>query len=82
MPRFLGRAVVQVHNPVVVLNDSEPKPDIALLRRNEAVTGKRHAYPADVFGLIEVADSSRDRDIQYERILYSTRGCANTGSSI
>lgn len=47
--RFEGRAVVQVQNPVVVLNDSEPEPDIALLEINEgSVGGTRHAVPSDV----------------------------------
>jgi Uma2 family endonuclease len=73
--RFAGRAVVQPRNPVVVLDDSEPEPDIALLAINEAsVSGTRHAYPPDVFALIEVSDASRGRDIGFKRSLYAEGG--------
>lgn len=73
--RLFDHAAVQIQNPVVVLNDSEPEPDVALLAINEASTGGlRHAYPADVFALIEVADSSRQRDTHYKRALYAEAG--------
>ena len=72
---FHDRAAVQVENPVVVLDDSEPEPDLALLAINDgSIGGKRHAYPANVFGLIEVADSSRDRDTAFKRRLYAEAG--------
>ncbi len=72
--RLEDRAVIQVQNPVVVLDDSEPEPDLALLAINEGSLGKQHAYPADVFGLIEVADSSRDRDTVFKQRLYAEAG--------
>jgi len=72
---FHDRAAVQTENPVVVLDDSEPEPDVALLEINEgSVGGTRHAYPADVFALIEVADSSRDRDTAFKQRLYAEAG--------
>ncbi|MBC5800841.1 MAG: Uma2 family endonuclease [Candidatus Eremiobacteraeota bacterium] len=39
--KFGDRACVQVQNPVVVSDDSEPEPDIALLALNEAAWGER-----------------------------------------
>jgi Uma2 family endonuclease len=69
--RFYGRAHVQIQMPVVVLDDSEPEPDVALLRMNEAFSGGRHAYPADVLALVEVADSSRDVDVRIKGPLYA-----------
>ncbi len=69
------RAAVQVQNPVVVLDDSEPEPDVALLEINDgSIGGKRHAYPTDVFALIEVADSFRDRDTAFKLQLYAEAG--------
>lgn len=69
------RAAVQIQNPVVVLDDSEPEPDVALLAVNEgSIGGTRHAYPNDVFALIEVTDSSRNRDTRYKRRLYAEAG--------
>jgi Uma2 family endonuclease len=73
--RLEDRAVVQVQNPVVVLQDSEPEPDLALLEINDgSLGGGRHAYPADVFALIEVSDASRDRDTAFKRRLYAEAG--------
>jgi Uma2 family endonuclease len=72
---FHDRAAVQTENPVVVLDDSEPEPDLALLAINDgSFGGKRHAYPADVFALIEVADSSRDLDTAFKQRLYAEAG--------
>jgi Uma2 family endonuclease len=68
------RVVVQVQNPVVVLDDSEPEPDVALLEINDGALGGRHAYPSDVFALIEVADASRGRDIGFKSRLYAEAG--------
>jgi Uma2 family endonuclease len=73
--RFEDRAVVQVQNPVAVLDDSEPEPDIALLEINEAsVGGGRHAYAQDVFALIEVSDASREVDVRIKGSLYAEAG--------
>jgi Uma2 family endonuclease len=73
--RLHGRAWVQIQNPVVVLDDSEPEPDVAVLVRNEAaVGGRRHAYPADVFALVEVSDASRSVDISIKGPIYAEAG--------
>jgi Uma2 family endonuclease len=69
--RFADRAYVQGQMPVVVLDDSEPEPDLSLLVMNEAYTGGRHVYPADVFALVEVADSSRDVDVRIKGTIYA-----------
>jgi Uma2 family endonuclease len=70
--RLHGRACVQVQNPVVLLDDSEPEPDVALIARNEAAFGgRRHAYPADVFALVEVSDASRNVDVRIKGPLYA-----------
>jgi Uma2 family endonuclease len=73
--RFEDRAVIQPQSPVVVLDDSEPEPDVALLKINEAsVGGSRHAYRRDVFALIEVSDASRNVDIRIKGPIYAEAG--------
>lgn len=67
---FSDRACVQVQNPVVVGDDSEPEPDIALLKINEAAWGERAAYPSDIIALVEVAQTSRDADLNVKPLLY------------
>ncbi|HEX3149204.1 MAG TPA: Uma2 family endonuclease [Gemmataceae bacterium] len=64
------RGVISVQNPVV-LADSEPEPDIAVLvpRADDYASAKPRA--ADVLLLIEVADSSLDYDRQVKAPLYA-----------
>ena len=60
-----GIAQIGAQDPVR-LADSEPEPDTSVLRPSPDDYESRHPTPAEVFVLIEVADSSLtdDRDIQ------------------
>jgi Uma2 family endonuclease len=70
-----GGACVQVQNPVVALDDSEPEPDVAIIVRNEAAFGGvRHAYPPDIFALVEVSDASRNIDVRVKGPMYAEAG--------
>ena len=59
-----GRWVTAVQNPVHLSDDSEPQPDLLLLKPSADFYRKRHPRPEDVCLLIEVSDTSlaRDRD--------------------
>ena len=57
-----GRWVVSVQNPVRIDDYSEPEPDVMLLRPAADDFTSRHPQPADVFLLIEVADTTLDYD--------------------
>ncbi len=64
LERLVGdRAIVWVQNPVQVNDNSEPLPDVALLRLREDFYAQANPQPADVFLIIEVADSS----VEYDR---------------
>jgi Uma2 family endonuclease len=70
--RLAGRAIVSVQNPVVLADDTEPQPDLAI-RRHRAVPYKnREAYAEDVLLLIEVADTSLRYDRSTKLRLYAT----------
>jgi len=60
---------VSVQNPVVVAERWEPQPDIAVLRRPAGSAGAWLPSPQDVLLVIEVADTSleRDRDLKIPR---------------
>jgi len=73
---FADRVCVQIQNPVVVSDHSEPEPDVALLKMNEAAWGERHVYPADIIALIEVADTSRAANLRVKLSLYAEAGIA------
>jgi Uma2 family endonuclease len=69
-----GRAIVRVQNPVFLDLHSEPEPDIALLRPRPDYYRSSHPTPADVFLIIEVADTSLAYDTQIKLPLYARHG--------
>jgi Uma2 family endonuclease len=60
---------VSVQNPVVLAERWEPQPDIAVLRRPGGYAGAWLPNPSDVLLVVEVADTSleRDRDVKIPR---------------
>jgi Uma2 family endonuclease len=61
--RRLGSlAIVRIQGPVRLSSDSEPQPDIAILRPRDDFYSKHHPVPEDVFALAETADSSLSYD--------------------
>jgi Uma2 family endonuclease len=63
-PRLAGRALVRVQSPIRLSDNSEPEPDIAILRLHDDFYATAHPLPADVLLVVEVADTSLrfDRD--------------------
>ena len=61
LSRLVGdRAILQVQGAIHLNDDTEPQPDLALLRDRPDFYSSGHAEPSDVLLLIEVADSSVD----------------------
>src|SRR5215510_98189 len=52
------RAIVSVQQPVILADDTEPEPDLTVLRRRPVPYKDREAYAEDVLLIIEVADTS------------------------
>ncbi len=67
------RALVSVQDPVR-LPDSEPEPDLALLRPREDFYASGKPRPNDVLLLIEVADTTLEYDREVKRALYAEVG--------
>lgn len=69
-------ALIGVQDPIVLDDESEPQPDLAVLRPRADFYKSSHPGPADVLLLIEVADSS----LRYDRLikvpLYARHGIA------
>jgi Uma2 family endonuclease len=55
----------------VTTPDSEPEPDIAVIRGEKRAFTRRHPGPADICVAIEVADSSLERDRTTKARLYA-----------
>ena len=69
------RAIVRVQGSVPAPPQSQPEPDLALLRERQDFYRKTHPQPDDVLLIIEVADSSLDYDHDKLRI-YARAGMA------
>jgi Uma2 family endonuclease len=72
--RLAGRAIVWMQNPIVLSEDTEPQPDLAVLRRRRVPYKEREAWAEDVLLLIEVADSSLAYDRTTKLRLYAEAG--------
>lgn len=74
----VGRYYVRNQNPVRLSDESEPEPDVALLRRCPEGYGAAHPTPADVLLVIEVADSSLEYDRNIKAHIYGRSGVPET----
>ncbi len=72
--RLVDRARVSVQSGVVLADDTEPEPDVTVLRRRSVPYKEREAHTEDVLLLIEVADSSLAYDRSTKLRLYAEAG--------
>ena len=72
--RLQGRAILWPQNPLVILPDSEPQPDIVLLRYREDFYRPALPQPPDVVLVVEVADTTVRYDRRVKAPLYAEPG--------
>lgn len=69
------RAEISEAHPITLPNnDSEPEPDIAVLRMPDTLYQTRHPFPEDIFWLIEIANTTLVKDLGVKRYLYAQSG--------
>jgi Uma2 family endonuclease len=68
------RAEISEAHPITLPNDSEPEPDIAIVRTPDTLYQTRHPFPEDIFWLIEIANSTLAKDLGVKRDLYAQSG--------
>ena len=73
-----ARFVLQIQNPLHLAEQSEPEPDVMLLRPRSDDYTASHPTPADVLLVIEVADSSLDYDRAVKVHIYGRAGVPET----
>ena len=66
-----GKADVRFNGPIT-LENSEPEPDIAIVRLPESEYNNRHPQAEDIFWLIEVAKTSQKKDLELKTTIYAT----------
>ena len=72
--RLSGRAIVSVQNPVALSDDTEPQPDVQLLRRRQPPYKEQEAWADDTLLVIEVADTSLAYDRSTKLAVYAEAG--------
>lgn len=73
--RVGDRAVVGIQDPVRLV-DSEPEPDLSLLRPRADFYAAGHPRPPDIFLIVEVADSTLAEDRDIMKPIYAEAGIA------
>ncbi|MGK7942911.1 MAG: Uma2 family endonuclease [Microcystaceae cyanobacterium] len=68
-----GQAQVREAHPIT-LDNSEPEPDIAIVRLPETTYRKHHPYPQDIYWLIEVSNKTLKKDLEQKIITYARNG--------
>jgi Uma2 family endonuclease len=77
--RLGGEVIVRVQNPLLLrTEDSEPQPDVVLLRPRPDFYARSHPEASDVYLVIEVADTSvvTDREVKFP--IYARAGVPET----
>jgi Uma2 family endonuclease len=79
LTRLLARrlpddAIVSVQGPLALTDDTEPQPDLTVLRRRAVPYKDREAWAEDALLVIEVAETSLRYDRSTKRRLYAAAG--------
>lgn len=75
--RLGEQVLVRVQEPVRLNDFSEPEPDIAVLIPEPLYYEDHHPTPSEVYLIIEVADTSLDRDLNFKARIYAQSGIAD-----
>jgi len=65
---------LRVQNPITIPPRHEPEPDAAIVRGRPGDYARKHPGPADVSCVIEIADTSLERDRTVKRRIYAGAG--------
>lgn len=76
--RLGKRALVGVQDPIVLDDQSEPEPDLSVLRRRADYYANAHPSPADVLLIVEVSDTTLEYDRDVKARLYARAGILET----
>jgi Uma2 family endonuclease len=75
LQRRLGeRAQVREARPIVLPNDSQPEPDLAIVQPLDTVYLAHHPYPENIFWVIEYSNTTLTKDLGLKRDIYAQAG--------
>mgnify|MGYP002777006570 FL=1 len=70
---FKNLAEIRFNGPIT-LADSEPEPDIAIVKLPVSQYDFHHPYAEDIFWVIEVANKSLKKDLELKQTIYANAG--------
>ena len=68
-----GLADVKESHPIT-LDNSEPEPDVAIVRLPEEIYKKHHPFPEDIYWLIEISNKTLKIDLEEKSHTYARNG--------
>ncbi|MCJ8279341.1 MAG: Uma2 family endonuclease [Rivularia sp. ALOHA_DT_140] len=68
------KANIRQAKPITLPNNSEPEPDIAIVKPLGREYLEHHPYPEDIFWLIEYSNSSLEKDLETKTKIYAEVG--------
>ena len=71
--KMAGKAEVFEAHPIT-LSNSEPEPDIAIVKLPDTVYLNHHPYPEDIYWVIEISDSTLSYDLEVKKAIYAQAG--------
>ena len=69
-----NRAKIRDAKPITLPNNSEPEPDIAIVKPLGKEYLKHHPYPEDIFWIIEFSHSTLSKDLNEKKDIYGEAG--------
>ena len=58
----------------ITLDNSEPEPDIAIVRLPLTIYRNHHPYPHDIYWLVEISNRTLQKDLNQKTITYARNG--------
>ncbi|HAC63209.1 MAG TPA: hypothetical protein DCF68_06620 [Cyanothece sp. UBA12306] len=71
---ILGKKAEVMEAHPITLKDSEPEPDISIVRSPDTLYLNHHPYPEDIYWLIEISDRTLARDLGSKKNIYQEAG--------
>jgi Uma2 family endonuclease len=72
---LLGERVkIRDVKPITLPNQSEPAPDLAIVKPKGAIYLEHHPYPEDIFWIIEFAQATLSKDLNEKKEIYAGAG--------
>ena len=67
---FKGKAYVRDAHPIT-LDNSEPEPDLAIVRLPKNIYAQHHPYPEDIYWLVEISNKTLAKDLAEKSLTYA-----------